>query len=129
MVVLKPNVVRGGRAIGLGNNLYLMKGRTHSKGGIDIGKNPKTGLEVENNEVMQVSPQGVRVFSAQPILGGISPAQYILGGANPNQVFNAQEQWKKVNRINDDEQKKQDLAHQYHHLQILFNMQKDLGNL
>ena len=102
MVVLKPNVVRGGRAIGLGNNLYLMKGRTHSKGGIDIGKNPKTGLEVENNEVMQVSPQGVRVFSAQPILGGISPAQYILGGANPNQVFNAQEQWKKINRVNDD---------------------------
>lgn len=102
MVVLKPNVVKGGRAIGLGNNLYLMKGKTHSKGGIDIGKNPKTGLEVENNEVMQVSPQGVRVFSAQPILGGISPAQYILGGANPNQVFNAQEQWKKVNRINDD---------------------------
>lgn len=106
MVVLKPNVVRGGRAIGLGNNLYLMKGRTHSKGGIDIGKNPKTGLEVENNEVMQVSPQGVRVFSAQPILGGISPAQYILGGANPNQVFNAQEQWKKINRINDDGTKK-----------------------
>lgn len=102
MVVLKPNVVRGGRAIGLGNNLYLMKGRTHSKGGIDIGKNPKTGLEVENNEIMQVSPQGVRVFSAQPILGGISPAQYILGGANPNQVFNAQEQWKKINRVKDD---------------------------
>ena len=102
MVVLKPNIVRGGRAIGLGNNLYLMKGRTHAKGGIDIGKNPKTGLEVENNEVMQVSPKGIRVFSAQPILGGISPAQYILGGANPNQVFNAQEEWKKVNKINDD---------------------------
>lgn len=110
MTVLKPNVVKGGRAIGLGNNLYLMKGRTHSKGGIDIGKNPKTGLEVENNEVMQVSPQGVRVFSAQPILGGISPAQYILGGANPNQVFNAQEQWKKVNRINDDGTKKAQLG-------------------
>ena len=106
MVVLKPNVVKGGRAIGLGNNFYLMKGRTHSKGGIDIGKNPKTGLEVENNEVMQVSPQGVRVFSAQPILGGISPAQYILGGANPNRVFAAQEQWKKVNKINDDGTKK-----------------------
>lgn len=110
MVVLKPNIVRGGRAIGLGNNLYLMKGRTHSKGGIDIGKNPKTGLEVENNEVMQVSPQGVRVFSAQPILGGISPAQYILGGANPNQVFNAQEEWKKVNKINDDGTKKAQLG-------------------
>lgn len=121
MVVLKPNVVRGGRAIGLGNNLYLMKGRTHSEGGIDIGKNPETGLEVERGEVVQilggtnsvsskgtnsVSPQGIRVFSAQPILGGISPAQYILGGANPNQVFNAQEQWKKINRINDDGTKK-----------------------
>ena len=102
MVVLKPNIVRGGRAIGLGNNFYLMKGRTHAKGGIDVGKNPKTGLEVENNEVMQVSPQGIRVFSAQPILGGISPAQYILGGANPNQIFNAQEEWKKINKINDD---------------------------
>ena len=106
MVVLKPNVVKGGQAIGLGNNLYLMKGRTHSKGGIDIGKNPKTGLEVENNEVMQVSSKGIRVFSAQPILGGISPAQYILGGANPNQVFAAQEQWKKVNKVNDDGTKK-----------------------
>ena len=109
MVVLKPNIVRGGRAIGLGNNFYLMKGRTHSEGGIDIGKNPETGLEVERDEVVQVlggtnsvSPKGIRVFSAQPILGGISPAQYILEGANPNQVFNAQEQWKKVNRINDD---------------------------
>ena len=110
MVVLKPNVVRGGRAIGLGNNFYLMKGRTHAKGGIDVGKNPKTGLEVENNEVMQVSPQGIRVFSAQPILGGISPAQYILGGANPNQIFNAQEEWKKVNKINDDGTKKAQLG-------------------
>ena len=113
MVVLKPNVVRGGKAIGLGNNLYLMKGRTHSKGGIDIGKNPETGLEVERDEVVQVlggtnsaSPKGIRVFSAQPILGGISPAQYILGGANPNRVFAAQEQWKKVNKINDDGTKK-----------------------
>lgn len=113
MVVLKPNIVRGGRAIGLGNNFYLMKGRTHAKGGIDVGKNPKTGLEVENNEVMQVSPQGVRVFSAQPILGGISPAQYILGGANPNQVFNAQEQWKKINRINDDGTRKAQFGEGY----------------
>lgn len=99
---LKPNVVRGGRAIDLGNNLYLMSGRKHSQGGIDIGKNPKTGIEVEGNEVVQTTPSSLRVFSAQPILGGISPAQYILGGANPNKVFAAQENWKRINRINDD---------------------------
>lgn len=102
MAKLKPNIVRGGTAIDLGNNLYLMRGRKHSSGGIDIGKNPRTGLEVEGDEVVQTSPSGLRVFSAQPILGGISPAQYILGGANPNDVFSAQEKWKKINRVRDD---------------------------
>lgn len=102
MSKIKPNIVRGGTAIDLGNNLYLMKGRKHSSGGIDIGRNPRTGLEVEGDEVVQTSPSGLRVFSAQPILGGISPAQYILGGANPNDVFNAQEFWKKANRVTDD---------------------------
>ena len=102
MSKIKPNIVRGGTAIDLGNNLFLMRGRKHSGGGIDIGKNPRTGLEVEDKEVVQTSPSGLRVFSAQPILGGISPAQYILGGANPNDVFNAQEFWKKANRVTDD---------------------------
>lgn len=99
---LKPNIVRGGRAIDLGNNLYLMKGRKHNQGGIDIGSNPKTGIEVEGNEVVQTTPSSLRVFSAQPILGGISPAEYILGGVNPNKVFAAQENWKRINRIADD---------------------------
>ena len=99
---LKPNIVRGGHAIDLGNNLYLMSGRKHNQGGIDIGKNPKTGIEVEGNEVVQTTPSSLRVFSAQPILGGISPAEYILGGANPNKVFAAQENWKRINRVNDD---------------------------
>lgn len=99
---LKPNVVRGGRAIDLGNNLYLMSGRKHSQGGIDIGSNPRTGLEVEGEEIVQTSPSSLRVFSAQPILGGISPAEYILGGANPNKVFAAQERWKRINKVNDD---------------------------
>lgn len=102
MSKIKPNIVRGGTAIDLGNNLFLMRGRKHSSGGIDIGRNPRTGLEVEGDEVVQTSPSGLRVFSAQPILGGISPAQYILGGANPNDVFNAQEFWKKSNRVTDD---------------------------
>lgn len=102
MSKIKPNIVRGGRAIDLGNNLFYMSGKKHSQGGIDIGQNAKTGLEVEGGEVVQITPQSLKVFSAQPILNGISPAQYILGGANPNQVFNAQEYWKQVNRVNDD---------------------------
>lgn len=105
MSKIKPNIVRGGTAIDLGNNLYLMRGRKHSSGGIDIGRNPRTGLEVEGDEVVQTSPSGLRVFSAQPILGGISPAQYILGGANPNKVFAAQENWKRINRVSDDGRK------------------------
>ena len=102
MSKIKPNIVRGGRAIDLGNNLFYMSGKKHSQGGIDIGQDAKTGLEVEGGEVVQITPQSLKVFSAQPILNGISPAQYILGGANPNQVFNAQEYWKQVNRVNDD---------------------------
>ena len=99
---VRPDVVAGGSAIDLGDNFYLMKGRTHKQGGIDIGKNPRTGIEVENNEVVQVTPNNVRVFSAQPILNGISPAEALLNGGNPRNIFNAQEAWKQVNRVTDD---------------------------
>ena len=99
---VRPNVVSGGTAINLGNNLYYMRGKTHKQGGIDIGSNPKTGIEVENGEVVQTSPKGLRVFSAQPILNGISPANALLMGGNPNNIFNAQEAWKQANHYNDD---------------------------
>jgi GH24 family phage-related lysozyme (muramidase) len=102
---VRPDVVAGGSAIDLGDNFYLMKGRTHKQGGIDIGKNPRTGIEVENNEVVQVTPNNVRVFSAQPILNGISPAEALLNGGNPRHIFNAQETWKQVNRVTDDGRK------------------------
>ena len=102
MSKIKPNIVRGGRAIDLGNNLFYMSGKKHNQGGIDIGQDAKTGLEVEGGEVVQITPQSLKVFSAQPILNGISPAQYVLGGANPTKVFDAQEYWKKVNKVNDD---------------------------
>lgn len=102
---VKPNVVAGGSAIDLGNNLFYMRGRTHKQGGIDIGKNPRTGIEVENGEVMQITPNNIRVFSAQPILNGISPANALLMGGNPNSIFNAQEVWKQVNRVTDDGRK------------------------
>ena len=103
---LKPNVIRGGRATNIKGNLYYMSGRKHETGGIDIGKNPRTGLEVEDGEVVQTSPNGLKVFSAQPILNGNSPAKLVMGGANPAKVFNAQERFKEVNGINDDGTKK-----------------------
>lgn len=99
---VRPNVVSGGTAVNLGDNLYYMKGKTHKQGGIDIGSNPKTGIEVENGEVVQINPNGLRVFSAQPILNGISPANALLMGGQPNKIFNAQEAWKQANHYNDD---------------------------
>lgn len=99
-----PNVVRGGVAIPLGRNLYYMKGRKHSQGGIDIGKNPRTGLEVEDGEIIQMKPKELRVLSAQKGIGtgNTSPAQAVLNGANPDKVFQAQENFKDRYGINDD---------------------------
>lgn len=101
---LRPNIVRGGVAIPIPNkkNYYYMKGRKHENGGIDIGKNPRTGLEVEDGEVMHISPTEVKVFSAVSFLNGESPAEKVMKGNNPNKVFNAQERYKDVNNINDD---------------------------
>lgn len=106
MTKIKPNVVRGGKATNIGGNLYYMNGRKHSQGGIDIGKNPKTGLEVEDGEIVETRPDSLRVFSAQPIINGNSPAKLVMGGANPDKVFQAQETFKDVNGINDDGSKK-----------------------
>lgn len=104
--VRKPNVVRGGIAVPLGRNYYYMRGRKHETGGIDIGKNPRTGLEVEDGEVMHVGQDEIKVFSAQPFLNGESPAQRVMNGDNANEVFNAQESFKKRNKLNDDGTKK-----------------------
>ena len=97
-----PNVIAGGIAQPLGNNFFYMNGRKHSQGGIDIGPNDKTGIEVEGGEVVETNGNELKVYSAQPILNGASPAQLVMGGANPNKVFKAQEDFKDRNRINDD---------------------------
>lgn len=104
--VIKPNVVSGGVAIPLGDNMYLMRGRKHKNGGIDIGNDPKTGIEVEDGEVMQMTNKGAKIFSAMPLLRGSSPANEVLSGANPNDVFRRQEAYKDRNGINDDGSKK-----------------------
>lgn len=105
---LVPNIVRGGIAIPIPGrpNYYYMKGRKHKNGGIDIGANPKTGIEVEDGEVLHIAPGEMRVFSAQPFLYGGSPANRVLAGDNPNQVFAAQEEYKDRHNLNDDGTKK-----------------------
>lgn len=97
-----PNVVAGGIAQPLGNNFFYMNGRKHSQGGIDIGPSDKTGIEVEDGEIVETNGNELKVYSAQPIINGVSPAKLIMGGANPNKVFKAQEDFKDRNRINDD---------------------------
>ena len=97
-----PNIVAGGIAQPLGNNFFYMNGRKHSQGGIDIGPSDKTGIEVEDGEIVETNGDELKVYSAQPILNGISPAKLVMGGANPNKVFKAQEDFKDRNGINDD---------------------------
>lgn len=99
----KPNIVRGGIAVPLGNNYFFMKGRKHKQGGIDVGKD----LEVEDGEVMKLTKDNIKVFSAVPFLNGQSPVEKLLGGEDPNKVFDQQERFKKVNKINDDGTKAQ----------------------
>ena len=95
---LVPNVIRGGTAIPIGDNFFFMKGRKHEQGGIDIGKD----LEVEGGEVMEITPNQMKIYSSVPFLNGNSPAELVMEGVNPNKVFKAQEDFKDRNHINDD---------------------------
>lgn len=96
------DIREGGIAIPIANNMFYIKGRKHSAGGVAIGPNNKNGLEVEGGEVVKVGDNDIKVFSSVPLLRGVSPAQLVMGGANPNKVFKAQEDFKDRNHINDD---------------------------
>lgn len=104
----KLDVVRGGIAIPIPNkdNYYYMSGRKHINGGIDLGKDPKTGLEVEDGEVVKIGKNDVKVFSAVPFQNGKSPAERVLDGENAGTVFKEQEAFKDRNGLNDDGTKK-----------------------
>lgn len=108
----KLDVVRGGIAIPIPNkdNYYYMSGRKHINGGIDLGKDPKTGLEVEDGEVVKIGKNDVKVFSAIPFQNGKSPAERILSGENAGTVFKEQEAFKDRNGLNDDGTKKKKLG-------------------
>lgn len=108
----KLDVVRGGIAIPIPNkdNYYYMSGRKHINGGIDLGKDPKTGLEVEDGEVVKIGKNDIKVFSSVPFQNGKSPAERVLGGENASTVFKEQEAFKYRNGLNDDGTKKKKLG-------------------
>lgn len=100
-----PIISRGGTAVPIKKNTFLLKGRKHDTGGIVIGKG-KNSIEAEGEEVVQITPKQLKVFSAQPILNGNSPAELVQSGVEPSKVFDAQENFKDRNGLNDDGTKK-----------------------
>lgn len=103
------HIVEGGTAIPIKKDSFLLKGRKHNTGGIIIGKG-KNSIEAEGDEVVQITPKQLKVFSAQPILNGNSPAELVQKGAEPSKVFNAQENFKDRNGLNDDGTKKKAMS-------------------
>ena len=100
-------ITDGGNATKIGNDTYLLRGGSHEQTnetgqtgiGINVGGNE---IEAEGGEVAQKKNGDLRIFSAQPILGGISPAQAVMSGANKDRVFNAQQQFKRIHHLSDD---------------------------
>ena len=100
-------ITDGGNATKIGNDTYLLRGGSHEQTnetgqtgiGINVGGNE---IEAEGGEVAQKKNGALRIFSAQPILGGISPAQAILRGYNKDYVFSQQQAFKKRNGLKDD---------------------------
>lgn len=99
-------ITDGGNATKISNNTYLLRGGSHE----DVNETGQTGIginvggnevEAEGGEVAQKKNGSLRIFSAQPILGGISPAQAVMSGANKDKVFNAQQQFKRRNHLSD----------------------------
>ena len=100
-------ITDGGDATKIGNDTYLLRGGSHEQTnetgqtgiGINVGGNE---IEAEGGEVAQKKNGALRIFSAQPILGGISPAQAVMSGASKDKVFNAQQQFKRRHHLSDD---------------------------
>lgn len=82
-------IVKGGYAKPLGNGFYLLGGKKHEQGGID--------LDLKGD---------AKIWSSVPFLNGESPAEKVLKGENPNMVFARQESYKKRKGLNDDGTKK-----------------------
>lgn len=102
----KIYITDGGNATKIGNDTYLLRGGSHEQTnetgqtgiGINVGGNE---IEAEGGEVAQKKNGALRIFSAQPMLGGISPAQAVMSGASKDKVFNAQQRFKRRNHLSD----------------------------
>ena len=100
---VKQLTVKDGNLIPLGNNFaYVLGDHPNKVDDVDIGPNTRNGLSVNHGEIMQFNGNGIRVFSAEPILGGISPSKLVQAGMNPNTVFAAQERYKDIHHLRDD---------------------------
>lgn len=99
-------ITDGGNATKIGNDTYLLRGGSHEQTnetgqtgiGINVGGNE---IEAEGGEVAQKKNGALRIFSAQPILGGVSPAQAVMSGASKDKVFNAQQRFKIRHHLSD----------------------------
>nr|DAG02465.1 MAG TPA: hypothetical protein [CrAss-like virus sp. ctXt06] len=99
-------ITDGGNATKIGNDTYLLRGGSHEQTnetgqtgiGINVGGNE---IEAEGGEVAQKKNGALRIFSAQPMLGGISPAQAVMSGANKDKVFSAQQRFKSRHHLSD----------------------------
>lgn len=100
-------ITDGGSAKKIGSNTFFLRGGSHE----DVNETGQTGIginvggneiEAEGGEVAQKKGNSLRIYSAQPILGGISPAQAVMRGYNKDKVFNAQQRFKKNNGLKDD---------------------------
>lgn len=99
-------ITDGGDATKIGSDTFLLRGGSHEQtnetGQTGIGINVDGNeIEAEGGEVAQKKNGALRIFSAQPILGGISPAQAVMSGANKDKIFNAQQRFKKRNHLSD----------------------------
>ena len=106
----KIQITDGGVAIPMGNGLSLLRGATHD----DINETGQTGIgiqvgrhqiEAQDGEVAQKKKGELRIFSDEPFLNGISPADAVELGYDPDDIFAAQEVYKRMNRITDDGRK------------------------
>lgn len=103
----QPVITDGGDAVKVGNGTFLLRGSSHE----DINESGNTGIgisvgnkeiEAEGGEIAQIKKNQLRIFSGAPILNGISPVEAILSGANKDEVFAAQERFKRIAGLNDD---------------------------
>jgi len=103
----QPVITDGGDAVKVGNGTFLLRGSSHE----DINESGNTGIgisvgnkeiEAEGGEIAQIKKNQLRIFSGAPILNGISPVEAILSGANKDEVFAAQERFKRITGLNDD---------------------------